>query len=352
LFEGQPAFEQQFGVPRCRNCYYVLENLPEQRCPECGTPFDFNDAATYTLKPPAVRWKLWLPGLLLAVGGGLALYLCIVPFMGFGWSATLVVPASAGAVIGYWCRVRFFLLIILAVVAGLALFVGVITLKFTGLLCGLMLAGIAVGPLVIGTLAGAGLRLALKRSRFDQRWHLPLIAFLLLPLGAALVERGTYRRPALETVTTSVVIEVPSGRAWDAIRFYEDVALGSSRPPPPLFRLGMPRPLYTSGRAAEVEDRRTCVYDKGRITKQVTEVEPGRRLAFRVVEQGFERHAMTLYGGSFEFETIAPDRTGVSLQTTYRPHLAPRWCWRPFEQYTVHTLHRHVLDAMAEEAER
>jgi hypothetical protein len=188
----------------------------------------------------------------------------------------------------------------------------------------------------------------LKHSRFDQRWHLPLIAFLLLPVIAALVERATYRPLPPETVRTSVVIDAPVGRAWDSLQFYEDVKHG----PPPLFRFGMPRPLYTIGRAAVVGNLKTCVYDKGRLTKRVTAVEPRRRLAFTVVEQGFEQHAMTLSDGAFEFEAVEgdADRTRVTLATTYRSHLGPRWCWRPFERFTVHTLHRHVLRGMAEEA--
>jgi hypothetical protein len=104
--------------------------------------------------------------------------------------------------------------------------------------------------------------------------------------------------------------------------------------------------------SAAVGDEKACVYDKGRLVKRITERGPQKRLAFRVVEQGFERHAMTLSGGSFEFERAAGDldRTLVTLSTSYHPHLGPRWCWRPFEQLTVHTLHGHVLQGMAEKA--
>lgn len=344
----EPALEQQFGIPRCRRCYYVLENLPGNRCPECGTPFDFNDPNTYTIKPPFVRWKLWMPGLLLALGGGLALCAFIVPFAGFGVAATLIVPASVGAVIGYTCRVRMFLLVVVSLAAVGGLVMGLMSMNFVGLLCGLMLACIIAGPLVLGTLAGVLLRQALKNSSFDQRWHLPLVAFLLLPLAVAVVERLRWRRPAAETLRTSLVIDAPAQRAWDAIVFYEDVP----GDPPPLFRLGMPRPLYTTGSATAIGDVRTCVYDKGRLSKRVTAIEPVRRLAFRVVEQGFERHSMMVLEGAFDIEPIAGERprTRVTLTTTYRPYLAPRWCWRPFEQFTVHTLHRHVLRAMAEKA--
>ena len=343
-------FETQVGVPRCLGCGYVLENLPNTTCPECGRGFDFDDPDSYTLKPPFVRWRFWVPGLMLALGGGMALYLVVVGLSGFGMASTLVLPACVGAIIGYSCRVRVFLIVLVSLLAGTGLLFGLLSLSLVSLYCGLVLAGIALGPLIIGTLAGVGLRAALKRSRFDQRWHLPLIALLLLPMAWGVLERLFARPFASETVRTSRVINAPGREAWDAVVFYEDVP----GDPPPLFRIGMPRPLYTSGSAAAVGDERTCVYDKGRLTKRVTALDPGRLLAFRVVEQGFERHAMTLAGGRFEFESADGEtaRTRVTLSTTYRPHLGPRWCWRPFERWTVHMLHGHVLGGMAGKAGR
>ncbi len=35
---------------RCLGCGYILDGLPEPRCPECGRGFDPNDALTYTIK--------------------------------------------------------------------------------------------------------------------------------------------------------------------------------------------------------------------------------------------------------------------------------------------------------------
>ena len=341
-------FETQFGVPRCVRCGYVLENLPHSVCPECGTPFDFDDPDTYTLKPPLVRWKFWLPGLMFALGGGMALYLVVVGLAGFGTASTLVLPACVGAIIGYSCRVRTFLIVLLGLAALAGLCTGLITVHLTGVLCGMMLAGIAVGPLIIGTLGGALLRVSLKRSRFDQRWHLPLIAFLLLPMAWGVAERYVRKPYAAETIETSVVMDASPGRAWHALLFYEDVRRGA----PALFRLGMPRPLYTTGSAAAVGDEKACVYDKGRLVKRVTALEPQRLLAFRVVEQGFEQHAMTLSGGAFQFDPVegGGGTTRVSVRTSYHPHLGPRWCWRPFERLTVHTLHEHVLGGMADKA--
>ncbi len=49
----------------CRNCYYSLRGLLENRCPECGQTFDPADPATYSLSPkPPPRTR----ALLLAYG--------------------------------------------------------------------------------------------------------------------------------------------------------------------------------------------------------------------------------------------------------------------------------------------
>jgi hypothetical protein len=111
-----------------------------------------------------------------------------------------------------------------------------------------------------------------------------------------------------------------------------------------------------------VGDVKTCVYDQGKLVKRITKVEfekrgpddgPGLRTArieFEVIHQSIERCAARLKGGSFQFETISPGRTRVTLSTVYEPFLAPRLAWQPFERLSARTLHAHVLLGMAENA--
>lgn len=41
---------------RCLSCDYILDGLPEPRCPECGRPFDPNDCSTYAMQGhPSVK---------------------------------------------------------------------------------------------------------------------------------------------------------------------------------------------------------------------------------------------------------------------------------------------------------
>ena len=37
---------------RCLDCHYSLENLTENRCPECGRAFDPNDTSTFGRRIP------------------------------------------------------------------------------------------------------------------------------------------------------------------------------------------------------------------------------------------------------------------------------------------------------------
>jgi hypothetical protein len=58
----------------CKQCQYDLRELPENRCPECGQPFNPDDPATYHRRAKAhPRWPLWLT----CVGAGYP-WLCVL----------------------------------------------------------------------------------------------------------------------------------------------------------------------------------------------------------------------------------------------------------------------------------
>jgi len=48
---------------RCLDCGYILDRLPELRCPECGRAFDPGDPTTYVVRP-----KCGVPYLVAALG--------------------------------------------------------------------------------------------------------------------------------------------------------------------------------------------------------------------------------------------------------------------------------------------
>ena len=112
------------GPARCIRCQYILEGLPEARCPECGHAFNPDDPLTYTTKTPFVWWRYWLPGFLLAVSVGVVTYLILLTAFGYGWAATIVTPLCIGAIIGSACRVRTFLIVLLSLIGIFAVLMG------------------------------------------------------------------------------------------------------------------------------------------------------------------------------------------------------------------------------------
>jgi len=338
---SQPAHAT--APARCRDCFYVLEGLDSTRCPECGRPFDLNDSSSYTRRPPFIGWVFWLPGLLLALGGGLVSAIFLYGFNHLGVALWIGVPFAAGAVLGYRVRTRAFFLFALIFTLAVAIPLGLIALDLSGFFCGVMLAGVFLAPVAVGTAAGTILRLVLKASSFSHRSYLPVAALLAIPFLWAVFEGATPAFPE-RTVATTHVIDAPPATVWDNIVFYEEV----ERTPPLLLRIGLPRPIGTSGPIDRVGAIRTCLYDKGSIVKRVTSRNPNDELAFAVTHQDIHfEHDVRLVGGRFKMQRIHGDRTRVTLETTYEPLLPPRWCWRPIEELAIHTLHEHVLAGMA-----
>ena len=342
----------RMGTPespaRCKTCFYVIEELEEARCPECGREFNPFDPASYTTKPPLLRWTLWFPGLAATCVVAILSTSILVMLGNWGWALWFGVPASVGTLLGYRVPVRipFLVILVFALVAVFIVTLG--TLNMAGVFCGVVLIGVVFGPMTFGMLIGLALRLVLKATNFSQRAYLPAILALLAPIFWGVIEGPARQDHAVEMIETSRVVDAPIEAVWDSVVFFEEV----EHKPPLILRIGLAHPLSTSGSAKAVGDVKRCLYDKGHITKQITDVELHQRLSFAVIEQqiGYERD-VRLIGGNFAFEAIDEKRTRVTLTTEYRPLLTPRFAWRWGERIAVHTLHNHVLEGMAIKAE-
>lgn len=62
---------------RCLGCGYILDGLPEPRCPECGRSFDLSDVATYSTVAPRAG-----PGWACFVGALVGVTVNWTPFLG------------------------------------------------------------------------------------------------------------------------------------------------------------------------------------------------------------------------------------------------------------------------------
>ncbi len=298
---------------------------------------------------PFMAWTFWMPALLTAVGGGvLGSIFLVFAFGNWGVSVWFGAPFAVGAILGYRVRAAPMLLVLLSLVGAAGFITGMVSLQLAGAFCAMALGIIILAPVLLGLLAGWLLRRNLKESRFSQRSWLPVLLIFAALMGLGLVERLTDSPNRIESVTTEGVIAAPIEASWDGLVFYEEV----THPAPWILRIGLARPLSASGSGRRAGDIKKCVYNKGHISKRITAVNAPRLLAFDVIEQqiGYERD-VRLVDGSFEFVPIGDGLTQVRLTTRYVPRLSPRWCWRPFEEIAVHTLHDYVIEGIRLRAE-
>jgi hypothetical protein len=284
-------------------------------------------------------------GLALSLLGGLALLAGASQWGSFGWGFVLGIPVTVGFVLGYNAGPGRALKVFFTIFLVIGLIAGALTMQMAGLLCGTIAACIMIVPTALGILLGG-----LARHRTGRRAAIATSLLLLaacgtLVYGEALLEEGR----AEEEIITARILEMAPLRAWEVLTFYEEVDLE-----PPLFaRIGLPHPLRTEGPMTRVGDVTRCIYSTGFLKKRITSFEPGRELAFEVIEQkGVEDRSVELLRGSFRFEPLADGRTRVILSTVYRPLLAARPAWRPFERRLAQVLHEHVLDGMEHEHHR
>ena len=341
--------------PRCLACGYRLIGLPEPVCPECGRPFDPDNERTFSRKPPFVWYLYWWPGALLAVGAGLAWCVGFYLNESLGWGIFIAVPFMLGALVGYRPspkrRAGLILLQVVGLICALLLVILLMVGEFAGVLCGIMLILIFFVPTLGGFYFGVAgafvLTRCLKKTRFSQREHLPVIlGLLLLPGAAHLAERAFAPPIAIETVRTEQLVPLGHMQAWDRWVFYEEV----THERPWLLRLGLPTPSHVQGKIKAVGDQQVCVYTgDARLVKQATHVVPGELLAFDVIEQRkFENNSIRLIDGAFDFERVSDNETRITLTTRYEPLLRPRVLWQPIEHTFAGELHRHVLKGMVE----
>jgi len=320
------------------------------RCSRCGLEYTLRDPSSYRSQPTFLRWKFWFPGLMLAIVSGVLSYGIVLSSGEMGWSLFFCVPISFGAIVGYATRAMIWIVIGLGLSAVAGVVMALVSFDITGFFCGATLGLIFVFPAMIGVTLGFILRVSMKLSQWDQRGYLPLLLLVLFPYASIAVEATFFPVPhELATVSTELTFHATAEEAWKSIQFYEQV----DHEPPLYLRLMLPKPLRAEGKKAAVGDVTRCVYRRGHIAKRISQVEPGRLLAFDVIEQDIHfEHDVRLKDGNFRLEPDGDGKTRVILTTRYERWLRPSWLWQPIEEDVVHRLHGHVLEGMRRKAEQ
>jgi hypothetical protein len=334
--------------PRCRGCGYNLSGLARPICPECGQPFNPDQPQTYDRRPPFLFWRYWLPALVLSLLTGLVLCSLFIASGNFGFGLVLATPLVFGVILGYGVRQRAGLKAVLVFFALVGLILSLVGGPLVGVFCGAILCALFTGPLMIGVGLGYALRQYMKhRQHYPQRHWLPVLLLCLLPLGVAGLERAflPHRFP-IERAVTRKELPISVRSAFRRFAFFE----AQPTPPPGLARL-LPSPTGWRGRVDRLGAVSTCYFaNGGRFSRRITRYQPGRAIAFTVLEQyKLEDRAGRLLGGSIRFEPLGQNRCWVTLVSVYEPKLQARLFWRPWEHATAHSIHAHVIRGMLED---
>ena len=264
--------------------------------------------------------RYWFPAVVLALLVGLGLIAASVYWRSFGYNFTFGIPVAVGILVGYGARVRVAFLIALAISALIGLLGAAVMMELSGLLCGVVFFLIAVVPMLAGTAMGWLLRRRIEAKQAHRKNFPTVLMIAVLPLPMLHLEGRQSPDFPFETVETHRHLAMTPEAAWESLIFYEDVRHEPSGPGPN--RPSDP-PLHPR-RHRRCRDLKRCVYDGGFLIKRITAHEPGRILAFDVVQQqGIEDRSIRLIDGSFSFEPVADGGTRVTLVTRYEPYSRP-----------------------------
>ena len=182
-------------------------------------------------------------------------------------------------------------------------------LEWSGPFCSAMALTVIV---LLATVDGVVGHFVRKKDIGRARPDLGAALIFLLPVALWAEASGTPPHP-LEVVVTTRVVNLSPVEARSAAAFIEDVLSERST----LLGLALPTPIGATGREDRVRAIVQCVDEKAIITKQMTEVMPGKVLAFDVVEQRrIEDRSAALRSGAFHSEKLQGGRTRVILQST------------------------------------
>lgn len=144
--------------------------------------------------------------------------------------------------------------------------------------------------------------------------------------------------------TTKIACE--SHRVWEKVCFYEHIHIKPSL----LLRTILPVPQRTTGAYRHIGDISRCMYsDGGYLTKRITNIAPGKRIDFDIIEQSIRYSGgIVLRGGTIEIEALDDGMTEVRMLTRYELAWPALLLIRYFIERVIGAMHRIVMRDMRE----
>jgi uncharacterized protein YndB with AHSA1/START domain len=228
---------------------------------------------------------------------------------------------------------------------------------YEGLICLMMAAPIVMPLSVAGALLGKWIAEATDAGLAGA-----VTLLLALPLLAG-AESLTRTLPEHEVLTV-VEVAAPPEAVWRHVVAFPDLPA----PTEWFFRCGIACPQRARIEGAGVGAVRHCEFSTGDFVEPITAWEEPRRLAFDVaaqpdpmVELSPWRHvhpphltdaALRSRRGEFRLVPLAGGRTRLEGRTWYTFDMRPQAYWTMWSDYSIHAIHRRVLDHIRRLAER
>ncbi len=285
--------------------------------------------------------------------GGVAVASGIYVFESYGGVLFLVTPVVMGMVSGYVfnrpvsrstaATLQIGLLVTL--LAGGVL----LAMALEGLICLIMAAPIVMPTALAGALLG---KWVADCTSVVMRQLVGLVLAIPFLAGAETLTRQIPER----VVLTTVEVDAPPEVVWKRIVEFPDLPA----PTDWFFRCGIACPMRARIEGSGVGAVRHCEFSTGDFVEPITVWEEPVRLAFDVVDQPdpmveltpwrhvhpphLEDRSLESQRGEFRLVDLGGGRTRLEGRTWYTFDMHPQIYWTLWSDFSIHRIHRRVLD--------
>ncbi|HEY4233724.1 MAG TPA: hypothetical protein VGM76_09870 [Lacipirellulaceae bacterium] len=286
-----------------------------------------------------------LVGMVFFLGGYL---LCVGDHKTYGDVMFILVPFVSGLTIAALVRPARLVAACCAATCLLSLII-LISIGMEGYICCLM----ALPILLLGFVLGGAIGFAVRRHWLDKGANakrntttLLLLCPLLLSTANS-VEKPWRSMQRQEVFEDEIVVPTTPSETWDLLVRMPRM----DGPKPFLLWAGLPIPDECTLDGDANGALRVCHFNLGVIEQQVTDWQKPTAVAFKITKSTLPgRRWLTFVDADYQ---LIPDSAGTKVirRTTIASRLYPRWYWRPFEAWGVHSEHQYVLSSLRTIAE-
>ena len=231
-----------------------------------------------------------------------------------------------------------------------------LALALEGLICLIMAAPVVMPTALAGAIVG---KWVAECTAAGTRQLAGLVLAIPFLAGAEAVTRQVPER----VVLTSVEVDAPPAVVWRRIVEFPDLP----QPEDWFFRCGIACPMRARIEGSGVGAVRHCEFSTGDFVEPITVWDEPGRLAFDVVDQPdpmveltpwrhvhpphLEDRSLESRRGEFRLVDLGDGRTRLEGRTWYTFDMHPQGYWTLWSDFSIHRIHRRVLDHIRDLAE-